>query len=325
MAEYIPTKYDSVFWIEIDKIVPNPYQPRKEFDEDRLRALADSIRQYGILQPLVVTRKDVEKADGLGSEYELIAGERRLRASKLAGLERVPAVIRAGENNLTKLELAIIENLQREDLNAIDRAKALAKLVDEFGISHTEVGAKIGKSREYVSNSIRLLALPDYMQQAVVDREMSEGHARTLLALNSRPEERETLFKEIILKKLPVRAAERIARSIAQEKVHKHHRKTPEMVELEKSLTETLGTRVIIEANAEGGRLMIDFFSPEDLSSLVAGIAAKQQSQQPAAQSQAAAEPMPVFPNTTQLDPVALAAPEEASEDDLYSIQNFSV
>ncbi|MGH7175435.1 MAG: ParB/RepB/Spo0J family partition protein [Minisyncoccia bacterium] len=322
MADYIPTKYDSVFWIEVDKIKPNPYQPRREFDEERLKALAESIRQYGILQPLVITRKDVEKADGLGSEYELIAGERRLRAAKLAGLASVPAVIRAGENNLTKLELAIIENLQREDLNAIDRAKALAKLVDEFGISHAEVGAKIGKSREYVSNSIRLLALPEHMQQAVVGREMSEGHARTLLALNDRPEERETLFKEIILKKLPVRAAERIARSIAQERVRKHHKKTPEMAELEKSLTETLGTRVIIEANEQGGRLTIDFFSPEDLSALVSALAAKEEGNVAAPAADSA---MPILPNTTQLDPIAPAAPEEASEDDLYSIKNFSV
>jgi ParB family chromosome partitioning protein len=319
MADYIPTKYDSVFWIEVDKIKPNPFQPRREFDEERLKALADSIRQYGVLQPIVVTRKEVEKADGLAAEYELISGERRLRASKLAGLATIPAVIRQGENNLTKLELAIIENLQREDLNAIDRAKALAKLVDEFGISHAEVGAKIGKSREYVSNSIRLLALPEHMQQAVVGREMTEGHARTLLALNDRPEERETLFKEIILKKLPVRAAERIARSIAQERVRKHHKKSPEMAELEKSLTESLGTRVIIEANEQGGRLTIDFFSPEDLAALVAALAARE-----AAAANVPGE-MPIYPNTTQLDPVPPAAPEERSEDDLYSIKNFSL
>jgi ParB family chromosome partitioning protein len=201
----------------------------------------------------------------------------------------------------------------------------LAKLVDEFGISHAEVGAKIGKSREYVSNSIRLLALPEDMQQAVINKEMTEGHARTLLALNDRPEERETLFKEIILKKLPVRAAERIARSIAQERVRKYHRKTPEMVEMEKSLTETLGTRVIIEANEQGGRVTIDFFSPEDLSSIVSSLAAKQAAETPVAQGQGAGagSAMPVFPNTTQLDPIAPAAPEEKNDDDLYAVQNF--
>jgi len=320
-AGYIPTKYDSVFWIDVDRIVPNPYQPRKEFSEEGLKSLAESIRQYGVLQPLVVSRSEVEKPDGLESVYELIAGERRLRASRLAGLRQIPVVIRQGDTNLTKLELAIIENLQREDLNAIDRAKALQKLIDEFGISHAATAAKIGKSREYVSNSVRLLSLPEHMQGAIVGKEISEGHARTLLALNDRPEQRETLFKEIILKKLSVRVAERIVRSIAQERVRKYHRKTAEMVEIEKSLTETLGTRVIIETNAEGGRLLIDFFSPDDLQQLVTALIAEQGA------VQIVGESLPVFPNTTQLvdDIVPPAAPEEPSDDELYSVSNFSV
>jgi ParB family chromosome partitioning protein len=324
-ARYVPTKYDSVFWIDVDRIQPNPYQPRKDFTEIGLKSLAESIRQYGVLQPLVVSRTDVEKPEGgLESVYELIAGERRLRASKLAGLKQIPVVIRSGESNLTKLELAIIENLQREDLNAIDRAKALQKLIEEFGISHAECAAKIGKSREYVSNSLRLLSLPEHMQDAIVGKEMSEGHARTLLALNDRPEERETLFKEIVLKKISVRAAERIARSIAQERVRKYHRKTPEMVELEKSLTETLGTRVIIETNAEGGRLLIDFFSPEDLSTIAAVLAAHPTGEIPVSSTDAE---MPIFENTTQLDDIIPpAAPEEKPEDDeLYSVSNFTV
>jgi ParB family chromosome partitioning protein len=322
-AAYVPTKYDSVFWIDVERIVPNPYQPRKEFSELGLKSLAESIRQYGVLQPLVVSRTDVEKPDGgLESMYELVAGERRLRASKLAGLKQVPVVIRQGDSNLTKLELAIIENLQREDLNAIDRAKALRKLIDEFGISHAETAAKIGKSREYVSNSLRLLALPEHMQSAIVVREISEGHARTLLALNERPEERETLFKEIVMKRLSVRAAERIARSIAQERVRSYNRKSREMVDLEKSLTETLGTRVIIETNAEGGRLSIDFFSPDDLQQLVDALAAEHTPTQEAVTNE-----YPIFPNTTQVsdDPITPAAPDEPSEDDLYSITNFSV
>lgn len=327
-ARYVPTRYDSVFWIDIGRILPNPYQPRKEFSEAGLNSLAESIRQYGVLQPLVVSRTDVEKPEGgLESVYEIIAGERRLRASKIIGLTQVPVVIRQGDNNLTKLELAIIENLQREDLNAIDRAKALQKLIDEFGISHAETAAKIGRSREYVSNSLRLLSLPEHMQSAIVGKEISEGHARPLLSLNDRPEERETLFKEIILKRLPVRAAERIARSIAQERVHKRHRKTPEIVELEKSLTETLGTRVIIETSAdEGGRLLIDFFSSDDLQQLADALAARQAF---------AGDPvMQIFPNTTQLSDdtpsadlfIPPAAPEESLEDDrLYSVSDFTV
>ena len=327
-ARYIPTKYDSVFWIDVDRIVPNPYQPRKEFSEEGLRSLAESIRQYGVLMSLVVSRTEVEKPDGSGLEsmYELVAGERRLRASKLAGLKQVPVVIREGDSDLTKLELAIIENLQREDLNAIDRAKALQKLIDEFGISHAETAAKIGKSREYVSNSLRLLGLPEHMQDAIVAKEISEGHARPLMALNDRPEERETLFKEIILKRLPVRAAERIARSIAQERVRSYHRKTREIVDLEKSLTETLGTRVIIETNAEGGRLLIEFFSPDDLQQLVDVLATEKEA------AAAAPEPsLPIFPNTTQVSddviiPAAPDEPEEISEDeDLYSVTGFSV
>ncbi|MFZ2500640.1 MAG: ParB/RepB/Spo0J family partition protein [Minisyncoccia bacterium] len=326
-ARYVPTKYDSVFWIEVERIVPNPYQPRKEFTEEGLRSLAESIRQYGVLQPLVVSRTEVEKSDGgLESMYELVAGERRLRASRLAGLKQVPVVIRQGDTNLTKLELAIVENLQREDLNAIDRAKALQQLIDEFGISHAETALKVGKSREYVSNSLRLLALPEHMQDAIVAKEISEGHARPLLALNSRPEERETLFKEIILKRLPVRAAERIARSIAQEKVRSYHKKSREMVDLEKSLTETLGTRVIIETNAEGGRLLIEFFSPDDLQQLVDALAVPQEV---AEQAGLVAEVvLPIFPNTTQLssDPIAPAAPEEPVEDDsLYSVSSFTL
>jgi ParB family chromosome partitioning protein len=272
-----PSKYDSVFWVEVDRIQPNPYQPRREFDEARLKSLAESIRQYGVLQPLVVTRADVElPGGGLQSAYELIAGERRLRASKLIGLREVPVVIRVGEQtDHLKLELAIIENLQREDLNSIDRAKALAQLVNDFGLTHAEVGVKIGRSREFVSNSIRLLVLPEQIQQAVVGREITEGHARALLMLSDRPEQRDTLFKEIMLKKTSVRVAEQLARNIAQDRIRKHD-KTPEMREIEKSLTESLGTRVIIERRPNGGRVLIEFFSSEDLSHLVAAIGVQQ-------------------------------------------------
>jgi ParB family chromosome partitioning protein len=334
-AAYVPTKYDSIFWIDVDRIVPNPYQPRRDFTEEGLRSLAESIRQYGVLQPLVVSRSEIERPDGgLESVYELVAGERRLRASKLAGLKQVPAVIRQGESNLTKLELAIIENLQREDLNAIDRAKALKKLIDEFGISHTETAAKIGKSREYVSNSVRLLSLPEYMQVAIVGKEMTEGHARPLLALNDRPEEQETLFKEIVLKKLPVRTAERIARSIAQERVRKYHRKTPELVELEKALTESLGTRVIIETNnAEGGRLMIDFFSTDDLQTLADALAARERARLEASADGGAAAALAgadeastdtVVPEEAPVLEIVPPAPEEP-EDELYSVSTFTV
>lgn len=326
-----PTKYDSIFWVAVDRIEPNPYQPRLEFDEERLKALAESIRQYGVLQPLVVTRKEVEKQDGgIQSAYELIAGERRLRASKLAGLKEVPVVIRAGEqSDKMKLELAIIENLQREDLNAIDRAKALAQLVETFGLSHAEVGAKIGRSREYVSNSIRLLLLPEAIQHAVVGKELSEGHARALLMLNDKPEERDTLFKEIVLKKTSVRMVEQMARRLAQDKIRKHD-KTPEMMALEKSLTETLGTRVLIENRPNGGRLLIEFFSPDDLSHIAAMLATREaallaEAEQPIADPSepTPSEPVeeaPILPSAAE-NPQPPAQPEE----DLYSVRNFTV
>lgn len=302
---YEPTRFDSVFWVEVDRIEPNPYQPRKEFDESRLKALAESIRQYGVLQPLVVTRKEVEKNGGLETRYELIAGERRLRASKLIGLREIPVVIREEQDDSMKLELAIIENLQREDLNAIDRAKALAQLAQEFGLSHSEIGAKVGRSREFVSNSIRLLALPEVIQQAVVDKELTEGHARALLMLSDRPEERDTLFKEIMLKKTSVRMTEQMVRRIATDKIRKHD-KTPEMMEIEKSLTETLGTRVLIENRPNGGRVLIEFFSPEDLSHIVSALAAEQGRKLEDAEAEA---------------PVEIPVPAE----DLSSPRNFTV
>jgi len=262
---------DSIFWVEVEKVVPNPFQPRREFDEQKLKELSESVRMYGILQPLTVTRREVQAEDGsFRSEYELIAGERRLRASKLAGLSQVPVIIREGEQSeQEKLELAIIENLQREDLNSVDRALAFRQLADVFGLSHSQVATKVGRSREYVSNSIRLLALPDYMLNALRTNDMSEGHGRTLLMLNDRPEEQDTVFREILLKKLSVREVERIARSIASEKIRKVGNFDADLVELEKKFTETLGTRVSIVKTEFGGRLSIDYFTAADLEQIL--------------------------------------------------------
>ena len=274
---------DSIFWVEVEKIVPNPFQPRREFDEHKLKELSESVRMYGILQPLTVTRNEIQREDGtFYTEYELIAGERRLRASKLAGLSQVPVIIRDGEDTQQeKLELAIIENLQREDLNAVDRALAFRQLADVFGLSHTDVAKKVGRSREYVSNTIRLLALPDYMLSSLRLGEMTEGHSRTLLMLNDRPEEQDVVFREILLKKLSVREVERIVRKIATDKVRK---KNPndfdvELIEMEKKFMETLGTRVQIQKTDYGGRLTIDYFSVEDLESMLMRMKQEQASQ----------------------------------------------
>jgi len=261
---------NSIFWVEVNRIQPNPFQPRKEFNEEALQSLAESIRQYGVLQPLVVTRREIERGDGgITVEYELVAGERRLRASKLAGVMQVPVLIRSTEDSdKVKLELAIIENLQREDLNPIDRALAFRQLADQFNLKHTEIAKKVGRSREYVSNSLRILALSDEMQRALVQGVITEGHTRPLLMLIERPEQQMELFLEISAKKLTVREAERIARGIATERARKKDL-TPELAELERELSEYLGTRVQIETRENGGKVHIDFFTPTDIQTLI--------------------------------------------------------
>jgi ParB family transcriptional regulator, chromosome partitioning protein len=344
---------DSIFWVEVEKVRPNPYQPRREFDEAALKALSDSIKQYGVLQALVVTKVEVPKEDGgFGVEYELIAGERRLRASKLAGLKQVPVLIRAGEEtDLMKLELAIIENVQREDLNPVERAKAFKKLVDEFGFKHATIGQKIGKSREYVSNTLRILALPEEMVNALSEGKITEGHTRPLLMLTDRPEEQMTLFKEIIYKKINVREAEMIARKIAIERARKI---TPEMdplaFELEEKFSESLGTRVQIEKKRGGGKLVIDFFSYDDLNNIlnmlkhekrnpnemlekkIAEVAASQMNEtqtteatQPEEQAIAAEMPEPEKPEDDRTPEEIKVQENTDLDDELYSLKNFSL
>ncbi|MGB8815723.1 MAG: ParB/RepB/Spo0J family partition protein [Minisyncoccia bacterium] len=322
---------DSIFWVETEKIKPNPFQPRKEFDEARLKDLADSIKQYGVLQPLVVTRKEIQTEDGgLSVQYELISGERRLRASKLAGISQVPVVIRSSdESDLMKLELAIIENLQREDLNSVDRAKAFQKLVDEFGFKHTQIAHKVGKSREYVSNSLRILDLPDHMLEALSAGKISEGHTRPLLMLTDRKEEQETVFREIIYKKMTVREAELVARKIAFERARKKERMfDPEVVEIEGKLTESLGTRVQIEPKEIGGKITIDYFSNEDLHTILHIIEKKEKMKG----TEMLEKHIEGVKNATVADVVDEAPIDDRSadekksdEDNLYSVSNFSI
>ena len=267
MAEFYS---NSIFWVDVDKIKPNPYQPRREFEEGPLRDLSESIRQYGVMQPLTVSRTEFEKPEGgIGVEYELIAGERRLRASKLAGISQVPVIIRMGDTSQEKLELAIIENLQREDLNPVERARAFSRLAAEFSLAHHDIGKKIGRSREYVSNTLRILALPDEILQALGEGKISEGHTRPLLMLIDRPAEQMVLFKEIMNKKVSVREAERAARSIAVERARKITPKSdPIFVEIEAKLQEMLGERVHIEQDTVGGRVTISFLTPDELKTI---------------------------------------------------------
>ena len=325
---------NAIFWIEVEKIKPNPYQPRREFDEVKLRDLSESIRQYGILQPLTVTRREITKPDGgLAVEYELIAGERRLRASKLAGLSQVPATIRTGDpedDNRMKLELAIIENLQREDLNPVDRAQAFQRLAEEFRFKHTQIAQKIGKSREYVSNTLRILMLPEEILTALRDGKISEGHTRPLLMLIDRKEEQGALFREILMKRLNVRETESIARRIAYDKVRKKDLAVdPELVEIEEELTERFGTRVQIERKDKGGKVVIDFFSNEDLRVLLDALHNKPEAVALLG-GVAATEGEPLPADEASLAEDMAVAPEEAEKamkepEDLYNIKQFSI
>lgn len=323
----MPTPFanDAVFWIEADKISPNPYQPRREFDQSALRSLAESISMYGVLQPLVVTRKEVfNEAGGMTVEYELISGERRLRASKLAGLSQVPALIRSGEQSAReKLEIAIIENLQREDINAVERARAFNRLVKEFGLKQSQVADKVGKSREYVANTLRILSLPDDMLTALEEGKISEGHTRPLLMLAEKPDEQQVLFKEIIAKKLTVRESESLARRAATERIRNKERYLdPAIIEMEKGFTESLGTRVRIEKGKEGGTVTIDFFSPEDLRAILDRL--NGQAAKSGAPSAASGVVQPAGPSAPEDDRSPAEAAEEEDEG-IYSIKDFPV
>ena len=321
-----PYRQDSIFWVEVERIEPNPYQPRKVFDEAALNSLAESIRQYGVLQPLTVTRKEIERpGEGIFVQYELIAGERRLRAAKIAGILQVPVVIRNGEDDdRLKLELAIIENLQREDLNSVDRAVAFQRLTMEFGLTHLEVGKRVGKSREYVSNTLRILLLPQAMQDAVRSGEISEGHTRPLLMLMDRPQEQKTFFQELLVRKISVRDAEQLARRIATEKTRKNDL-TPELLLFERELTEKLGTRVRIEKKQEGGKVLIDFFSVDDLAQIRAVLsgAGIKNSTEPAREDTQVAEPEIIAPHIE--GEKKLEQKERKEEENLYSISNFTI
>ena len=330
---------NSIFWIDTEKVKPNPYQPRRDFDEVRLQDLADSIKQYGVLQPLTVSRVEVEKNDGgITTEYELIAGERRLRAAKLAQVLQVPVIIRVGDTSMMKLELAIIENLQREDLNSVDRARAFSRLVEEFKFTHNEIAKKIGRSREYVSNTLRILSLSEEILNALSEGKITEGHTRPILMLVDHPEEQMVLFKEVLYKKITVREAERLARKIAYDRVRKKEFiPDPEITELEEEFQDKLGTRVHIDRKELGGQIKIDFFSIEDLRTILDSINKSINEKKPE-------EMLQNFINKNNSDQKNEEGPSETSasfplageddrtkneikEDDskLYDISNFSI
>lgn len=326
---------NSIFWVDTDKIKPNPFQPRREFDEARLKDLSDSIKQYGVLQPLTVSRMEVEKdGGGLSTEYELIAGERRLRAAKLAGVSQVPVIIRTGDTAMMKLELAIIENLQREDLNAVDRARAFFRLVSEFKFTHNEVAKKMGRSREYVSNSLRILSLPEEILNALSEGKITEGHTRPILMLADHPAEQMVLFKEILYKKITVREAEKLARKIAYDRVRKKEfMPDPELIEFEEEFQQKLGTRVHIEKNESGGQIKIDYFSTDDLRKILDLIQKGEFEKKPDALPREAEMLENHIAQISKDEEVALETPvddrtkdeKEKDDSELYNISNFSI
>jgi len=269
---------DPIFHIEADKIVPNPYQPRKEFDEEALMELANSIREFGILHPLVVTKLERQTDFGTEVEYQLISGERRLRASKLVGLERVPAIIKKAPSERERLELAIIENIQRENLNPIETARAYAKLQDQFGLTQREVAVRVGKSRESVANAVRLLNLPTKIQDSISMGQINESQARLLLTIPDHADQ-QSLFETLIKDSLSVREfKKRIqahkAKSSPQLEIPKID---PEVQELEDQLRELLGTKVKLQKDNDGGKLTINFYSNEELLSIIHKLVSQKQ------------------------------------------------
>jgi ParB family chromosome partitioning protein len=254
--------------IEVAKISPNPFQPRKVFESAALKELADSIKEHGVIQPLVVTLTPVG--------YELVVGERRFRAAQLAGLEKVPAIIKEAMVDQTKLEVALIENIQRQELNPIEEAQAYERLMKTFNLTQDQVAKKVGKSRPAVANTVRLLNLPAEIQRAVIEGKLMEGHARALLGLND-PEKMLLMYKVVIDQNLNVRQVENRVRELTAKRQMDSAAPDPKLLAMESELRGKLGTQVKISRQGQGGKITIEFFSDEELSELIHKMAAERQ------------------------------------------------
>ncbi len=246
---------ESVFQIETEKINPNPFQPRRDFDPASVEELAASIREFGLIQPLVVSKVTIENEFGTAVEYQLIAGERRLMAAKMLGLERVPAIVKKVDEHRAKLEMALIENIQRRDLNPLEEAKAYARLQDEFGLVQREIAARVGKSREVVANTLRLLNLPFPVQEALASGAINESQARTLLTVQN-PEEQNRIFQNLLEDKLSVRELRTQTRRPATTDSESRF--------WENRLEEKLGAPVKIKKYQGRGRMVVHFHSEEE-------------------------------------------------------------
>ena len=262
-----PQIQDNVFYVEVNKIKPNVNQPRRDFDEGGLNDLASSIKKYGILQPLLVTKQEVESGRGMDVNYEIIAGERRWRAAKLAGLPHVPVIIKDNfDEGKLKLEAALVENVQREDLNALEEAEAYKRLSDEFGLKQKEIAERVGKSREVVANAIRLMDLPADIKLALRSGKISRTHARALLAFDGADKQRE-MFKKILTGNFATKELEqeaKVHKAIKKDGGHVH----PRFVELQDNLSGKLGTAVFVKSGASGGNIVIKFGDLEELNKI---------------------------------------------------------
>ncbi len=253
--------------VPIEDIVPNPYQPRKSFNPEQLQELADSILEHGVIQPLVVN----QTANG----YELVVGERRFRASQLAGLKKVPVIIKSGMQDQTKLEVALIENIQRQELNPIEEAQAYDQLMKEFGLTQEKVAQKVGKSRPAIANTVRLLNLPAEIQRAIIENKISEGHARAILGIPG-AEKQLALFKLTVDQGLNVRQVEAKVRELLARPRMEAAGPDPKTMAIENELQNKLGTKVKIEKKGKGGKIMIEFFSEQELDELLGKISTKE-------------------------------------------------
>ncbi|MDZ7611532.1 MAG: ParB/RepB/Spo0J family partition protein [Candidatus Moranbacteria bacterium] len=254
------TENNGILQIPVNNIKPNPFQPRTDFNSEKLQELSSSIQKHGILQPLVVT----ETEDGA---YELVAGERRLEAAKSAGFEKVPAVVKKLDNK-GKMELALIENLQRHNLNPIEEAKAYEKLKSEFDYTQADIAGQVGKSRSVIANALRLLDLPREIRDALVQEKISEGHARTLAGIEN-PEKQKSVFQQIVAKSLTVRDTERLAGEVEVSSYKRRvNQADPDTKRKEEELEEVLGTKVKIKNKRKGGQFIIEYYSKEEFSDL---------------------------------------------------------
>lgn len=246
--------------IRISDIEPNVNQPRKTFDDEKLAALAESIKQHGVVQPLIVQRD--------GDTYRIVAGERRWRAARLAGLDTVPVIVRDLSDRQV-MEVALIENLQREDLNPIEEAEAYERLISEFGMKQEEVASVVGKSRPAITNSIRLLSLNDEIKSRVISGEISSGHARALLSLDDQKLQLEAM-QEIIDKSLSVRETEKLIKQLMTPKKQKE-KKAPdaEYQAIEERFREIFGTKVRIMNNKKNGKILIEYYSQDELDRII--------------------------------------------------------